>query len=291
MSNLDTYEHEAFARNIGILTSDEQARISEMTVVIVGLGGVGGIYATSLARLGFAKFRIADPDVFEVVNMNRQAGAFNSTAGKRKVDVMRDLLLDINPHAEVTTFPLGMTDGNAKTILEGADFALDGIDFFAIGARRLFFRTARLLNIPAITAGPIGFGSAMLLFLPKTMSFDDYFDLHDGQGEEEMVLHFGIGICPALLQRAYFTPTKVNFGEHAAPSTVSGTLAAANFVTTELVRMIRGEKLYPAPSSIHFDPFVRRLRRVWMPMGNKNPIQRLKIWIVRRQSRKTQKGP
>lgn len=289
MSQIDTYSTEAFARNLGIISSEEQKQITQTTIVIVGLGGVGGIYATSLARLGFTKFRIADPDVFEVVNMNRQAGAFNSTAGKRKVDAISNLLYDINPHAEVTIFPEGMTEENAETILKGAHIALDGIDFFATAPRRLFFATARSLNIPVITAGPIGFGSSMLLFLPNTMSFDDYFDIHDGLSEEEKVLRFGIGVCPALLQRKYFKPDKVDLTARSAPSTISGTLAAANMVTTEVMRILRKEKLHPAPKSIQFDPHVRALRRVWMPMGNRNPIQRLKMWIVRRELQATQK--
>ena len=122
----------------------------------------------------------------------------------------------------------------------------------------------------------------MMVFLPDSMSFDSYFDIHYGQSEHEMILRFGIGMCPALLHRKYFKISSVNLSGQSAPSTVSGTLACADMVSAEIIRLFRKEQIYPAPHSIQFDPYVRKLKRAWMPFGNRNPIQRIKLWYVRR---------
>ena len=65
----------AFSRNIGWVTEDEQQRLRRARVAVGGLGGVGGVHLLTLARLGIGAFSIADFDVFDIVNFNRQVGA------------------------------------------------------------------------------------------------------------------------------------------------------------------------------------------------------------------------
>jgi len=144
---------EAFTRNLGLVTADEQQRLRSSRVAIAGLGGVGGIDLVTLARLGIGRFTIADPDVFETRNTNRQYGATLSTQGRPKADVMRDIVLDINPEAEIRMFrdPLGAA--NADAFLEGCNVLVDGIDAFEIDLRRVLFRNARARGIYALGAG------------------------------------------------------------------------------------------------------------------------------------------
>ena len=110
LDNASTWSYdEAFVRNLGLVSADEQERLRKSRVAIVGLGGVGGIDLVALARLGVGRFTIADPDLFEIRNTNRQYGATLRSAGRPKADVMRDIVLDINPEADVRVFrdPLG----------------------------------------------------------------------------------------------------------------------------------------------------------------------------------------
>jgi len=79
---------EAFTRNIGLVTIEEQERLRDFTIAIPGMGGVGGANLISLVRQGFEKFKIADLDVYELKNFNRQYGARTDTLGKEKVVVM-----------------------------------------------------------------------------------------------------------------------------------------------------------------------------------------------------------
>lgn len=80
---------EAFCRNLGLISPTEQQRLRNSRVAIAGMGGVGGIDMVALARMGIGKFTIADPDVFEIRNSNRQYGAMRSTNGQAKAEVMR----------------------------------------------------------------------------------------------------------------------------------------------------------------------------------------------------------
>lgn len=276
------YFHEAFARNIGILTIEEQEKLRSATIAIAGLGGVGGAHAQGFARMGVGRFHLSDLDIFETVNINRQFGANRDTFGKPKVLMVRDQVLAINPYAETEIFEQGFSEANAEEFFRGVDLAIDGLDFFSIDARRMYFREARKRGIPVVTAAPIGFGSAAYIFTPEGMSFDEYFDLHDGLEKKEMLFRFAIGLAPAMLQRKYFRPTTIDFDDHAAPSIVSGILAAASIATTFGAQVLLGKPVQAAPHSIHFDPYALRYRHVYLPFGNRSLFRRLIREIARK---------
>ncbi len=282
MENENDFYTEAFSRNIGIITQKQQDKLKSSTVAIGGLGGGGGIHAYTFARLGVGNFHIADIDVFNVINVNRQIGATVENMGMRKTEGIKKMILSINPTANVTVFDEGVQEHNVDDFLKGVDIVVDGIDFFNIETRRMIFRKAREKGIYAITAGPIGYGSAVLVFSPKGITFDNYMDFKDGQTKNEKYLRFGLGITPTLLQTKYFDPDAVNWKEEKAPSLVIGTLLAANLIATEACKILFGqlERVHVAPSSLHFDPYLGKLKKAWFPFGNKNPIQRIKRIVI-----------
>src|SRR4029077_4334773 len=96
----DTYDL-SFSRNIGILTADEKQKLSQSTIAIAGLGGIGGSTLITLARMGVGTFRLADFDRFDYPNINRQYGARVDTKGQLKCDVLADEVRGINPRAEI----------------------------------------------------------------------------------------------------------------------------------------------------------------------------------------------
>lgn len=77
------------------------ALLSNATVMVVGIGGVGSNCVEALARGGIGSLVIIDDDVVQPSNINRQAIAFDSTVGRPKVEVMRDMIHDISPTASV----------------------------------------------------------------------------------------------------------------------------------------------------------------------------------------------
>ena len=67
------------------------------SVFVLGIGGVGGYVCEALARSGVGKLILVDPDVVDITNINRQIIALHSTVGKKKVEVMKERILDISP--------------------------------------------------------------------------------------------------------------------------------------------------------------------------------------------------
>src|SRR5512137_1181382 len=107
MSDAFSYD-QAFSRNIGWVTRPEQEALRHKRVAIAGMGGVGGVHLLTLARLGLGAFNIADFDLFDIANFNRQVGAAVSTIGKPKVEVLAAMAKDINPDLDIRVFPTGV---------------------------------------------------------------------------------------------------------------------------------------------------------------------------------------
>lgn len=272
----------AFSRNIGWVTVAEQQRLRGARVAIAGLGGVGGAHLLTLARLGVGKFNIADFDDFEVHNFNRQVGAFMSTLGRPKVEVLAEQARDINPQADVRTFDDGVTAANLDEFLRDVDVYVDGIDFFAIEARCMLFRTCYERGIPALTAAPLGMGVSFLYFKPGGMSFEQYFKV-DGRSQQEQYARFIAGLSPAMLQRNYLAvPEAVNFVEKRGPSTMMSCDLCAGVMGTSVLKVLlnRGA-LRAAPWAMQFDAYHQKLSFTWRPFGNANPLQRLMLMLIR----------
>jgi len=272
----------AFSRNIGWVTPEEQQVLRQTRVAIAGLGGVGGTHALTLARLGVGKFCIADFDSFEVHNFNRQVGASVVTLGQPKAEVLARMVLEINPEADVRVFKEGVTSENIGDFLRGVDVYVDGIDFFAMEARRLLFNACERLAIPALTAAPLGMGVSFLYFKPGAMRFEDYFRF-EGVSVQEQYARFIAGLSPAMLQRSYMVvPGAVNFAQRQGPSTMMACELCAGVMATSVLKVVlkRGG-LRAAPWAMQFDAYRQQLRFTWRPLGNANPLQRLMLMFIR----------
>lgn len=272
----------AFSRNIGWVTEEEQAKLRNARVAIAGMGGVGGKYVETLARLGIGKLVIADFDEFDLHNMNRQAGAFMSTMGQSKLEVMSRIARDINPEMEIRAFPHGVNAENVDEFLEGVDIYADALDVFALDIRRMVFAKCQQKRIPALTAAPLGMGTAFLYFDPAGMSFEDYFKL-EGQEKDEQLARFIVGLSPAMLNRSYLVdPQSVNFGERRGPSTPMACALCGGVMGSAVLKLMLGRgKLRAAPWSMQFDAYRQKLTFNWRPWGNANPLQQLLLLFVR----------
>jgi molybdopterin/thiamine biosynthesis adenylyltransferase len=277
MSISFNYE-DAFSRNIGWVTPDEQQSLRNKRVAIAGGGGVGGVHLLTLARLGVSKFHIADFDRFDVPNFNRQVGAMMSTLDQPKADVLARMARDINPEIDIKIFPEGVNKQNLPEFLQDVDLYVDALDFFAFDARQQTFAKCAELGIPATTAAPLGMGAALLNFIPGKMTFEEYFQWGD-LPEVDKAVRFLIGLSPAALHRPYLViPSAINLAARRGPSTIMACQLCAGIVGTEALKILLGRgKVWAAPHGIHFDAFRNKLVRTWRPGGNKNPFHRFII--------------
>ena len=275
---------DAFSRNIGWVTRSEQDTLKAKRVAIAGMGGVGGVHLLTLVRMGIGAFTIADFDTFDVANFNRQVGASMSTVGRPKADVLAEMARDINPDVEIRIFPAGVTTENLPDFFQDADLYVDGLDFFAFEARRETFATCARLGVPAITAAPLGFGTALLNFLPGQMTFEEYFQWGD-LPENEMAVRFLLGLAPRGLHFPYLTDiSAVSLEERRGPSSIIGCQLCAGVAAGEALKiLLKRGKVMSAPHGMQFDSYRNKLIHTWRPGGNRHLMQRLAFRIAKRR--------
>ncbi|MBY0413890.1 MAG: ThiF family adenylyltransferase [Bdellovibrionales bacterium] len=282
-NRLSNFDYDlAFSRNLGWLTPEDQKLLSNKRIAIPGLGGVGGHHFQNLVRLGFQKFNLADPDIYELQNFNRQGNATIPNLGKKKLDAVREWGLSVNPNIEFKLFYEGVHLKNYEEFLEGVDLIVDGLDLFAMNERIELYELAHKKGIPVITAGPFGMGTSIMGFHPKKMSFNEYFDLdHKGLTTEGKIIRFLAGVTPSMMHQKYLrSPSHVDLFERRLPSLNIGCLAAGaalGSMAIESLLDIENTNIRWAPKGFHVDFNLQRSVRFWRPWGNKNPLQKLKI--------------
>ncbi len=133
-----------------MLLGKSMEQLKNASVIVFGIGGVGGYTAEALARSGIGKIALVDADVVSESNINRQIIALSSTVGRKKTEVMKERIFEINPNCEVTTFDLFYLPENADQIdLAAFDFVVDAID--TVSAKIELAVRATALNVPIIS--------------------------------------------------------------------------------------------------------------------------------------------
>ena len=176
-----------FKRNYGFFNEAEQQKIIESTVAIAGVGGDGFQLGEKLARIGVTKFIVADPEVFEVENINRVSGAKHSTLGKNKAEVFRDSVMDIQPEATVDIFTDGVNPDNVNEIVSRADLILDESELTKLELGTMIARHARENNKPVLVVLNIGFAAISTSFDPNgRMTFEKVMGIPKGMPLDEV---------------------------------------------------------------------------------------------------------
>ncbi len=275
---------EAFSRNLGVVSTDEHARLRNATVAIAGMGGVGGDYLVSLVRAGVGGFHLAEFDAFELANFNRQYGANMDTIGLRKLEVMVEQARAINPELRITTFEDGVNAGNVDAFLSGADLAVDAIDAFAVDMHPLLVDAASSRGLTTLAAVPLGLGAGVLAFGPRGMSYRDYFRIEKGMSDDEKIVQFILGFAPEMYHLKYLDPKSINLKARKGPSSVAGCKLCAGFITSQaLIALLHPEELRFVPWYTYLDARLNRLRHRRLWLGNRNPLQRLKSFVAKRR--------
>lgn len=117
-------------RSKQLLGEEKINSFATKTILVIGIGGVGGTALESLVRSGFKKFIIIDSDTVDISNLNRQILFSLSDVGKDKVLCAKEHLLKINPDLEIKTIKTMI--GNEpieKLISDKVDFIVDAIDY------------------------------------------------------------------------------------------------------------------------------------------------------------------
>lgn len=160
-----------FQRTKLLIGQENIEKLQNSHVIVFGIGGVGSYVVESLVRAGIGQISIVDFDVVDITNINRQIIALHSTIGKKKVNVMKERILDINPNIKAHTYD---TFISPETINEfdftKYDYVIDAID--NVTAKLLLIEKCKENNIPIIcslgTANKLDPSKLLLSDISKT---------------------------------------------------------------------------------------------------------------------------
>lgn len=188
---------ERVRRSFGIFDERQILKLHDSKIAVAGLG-LGGAVFLNLVRLGIEKFHIADPDVFERTNINRQRVAKESTLNQRKDQSTCDEALDINPDVKIRCFEEGVKTHNLDSFLQDIDCVVDIVDVFALPEKLALHHRARQLNIPVVSCATLGFSGSVVVFDENTPSFSDLTGMRSEDNFIDNLIKFIQFICPEV---------------------------------------------------------------------------------------------
>ena len=134
-----------------LLIGDKINELRNKTVLIVGIGGVGGYVTESMVRAGIGHLILVDFDTVDITNINRQLVALHSTIGRKKVDVYKERVLDINPDCIVDTFDIFYNEDTKEVIFNSKiDYVVDCCD--SLPSKVLLIKECNKRGIPIISS-------------------------------------------------------------------------------------------------------------------------------------------
>lgn len=142
---------ERFSRSSRILGKERMEKLKNSSVIVFGIGGVGGAVLEALVRGGVGTVAIVDKDTVDITNINRQIIATDNNIGEKKVDVAEKRALSINPNVNIEKYDLFYLPETANQIdLSKYDFIVDAID--NVTAKLELIQRANELNVPIISS-------------------------------------------------------------------------------------------------------------------------------------------
>jgi molybdopterin/thiamine biosynthesis adenylyltransferase len=259
---MDARSAAIFSRNLGILTPAGQDRLLGATIGIAGVGGVGGLLAERLIRLGVGRLKLTDPGTFEESNLNRQFGSSTSTLGQKKVEAVFAGIQDINPQARIDLSDSGITsESSAADFVRDCDLVIDEMDFGLFRESILLQRAARRRGVYYLFASAMAFGALMVVFDPHGCTLEEYDGLPpnvdvDDPAAIRVPMEKIAPIVPSYFRGAAADDIvqKILAGEMAGPTVSIGVGLAALLAANEAVNVLLHRREIPvAPRYTYVD--------------------------------------
>lgn len=160
---------ERYDRNFNTFSPEEQQTLRSSTVVIIGLGGLGGGVCEMLARVGIGKLILVDGDVFEVSNLNRQVLSEERLIGVPKAEAARDRVRAVNSEVEVIHRIEFMDEKNLYEQIRGSDVVMDCLD--SIDTRFKLQDAAKKAAVPIVSGAIAGVTGQVTTIFPEDKGY------------------------------------------------------------------------------------------------------------------------
>ncbi|MGB7918437.1 MAG: HesA/MoeB/ThiF family protein [Desulfobacterales bacterium] len=154
-----------YVRNRDILALEDQLKLANARVAVIGAGGLGGTVILLLARIGIGFLTVVDGDVFDETNLNRQALSDTANIGVAKAEEAAKKVREINPAVEVSVFRQKIKAANADSILAEVHVVVDALD--NIPDRMTIGSAAQKLGLPLVHGALAGFDGQVMTIFPE----------------------------------------------------------------------------------------------------------------------------
>ena len=189
---------ERYQRNLGVINPSEQLRLLKSKVAIIGAGGLGGMVLELLSRMGIGELIIADKDIIEDSNLNRQILSNEINLGQDKAEVAIRRIKEINSSVEITGHSVFIDSKNVKRIIEGADVVVDALDNLPV--RFMLQGACRELNIPLVHGAIAGFNGQLTTIFPQDKGLELIYGSNKNLPEHGSEVTLGAPtVTPALI--------------------------------------------------------------------------------------------
>ena len=170
-----------YDRNIGTITTEEQAMLAEKSVCVVGCGGLGGGVIENLTRMGIGEITMVDGDVFDESNLNRQMLSCEENLGKSKALEAAEQMSRINSELTFIAIEDLLNADNAEAIIEGCDAVVDALD--NPETRLILEAACEALNIPLVHGAISGWNGQVGVCMPGSRMMSMLYG--EGAGTDE----------------------------------------------------------------------------------------------------------
>jgi molybdopterin-synthase adenylyltransferase len=153
-----------YQRNMNALSPEENQRLKDFHVVVVGCGGLGGYIIEMLARLGIGALTVIDGDVFDETNLNRQLLSSEPNIGKPKVQAAVERIAQVNSLVKVNPIHGLLTAENGLAMISGTDLVFDALD--NVSSRLILETLCEKAGVPLVHGAIAGWFGQVAVVIP-----------------------------------------------------------------------------------------------------------------------------
>ena len=125
-------------------------KLEKSKVAVYGIGGVGSFVVEGLVRAGIGYIVLIDNDIVSISNLNRQIHASTQTIGKKKTEVMKERILNINPNLKVDTYMAQEIKDGEENLIDGSfSYIVDAVD--TVSTKIKLMEKANQVKVPILS--------------------------------------------------------------------------------------------------------------------------------------------
>jgi molybdopterin/thiamine biosynthesis adenylyltransferase len=181
-----------YLRNRDGISLQDQLKLAESRVAVVGAGGLGGTVIQLLGRIGIGRLTVVDCDVFDETNLNRQAFCTRDWVGRPKALAVQAQLKSINPAVEVHAHIVRLDSANGPEILTGSQVIVDALD--NVKDRLTLEALAKTLGVPLVHGALAGFEGQLMTVFPEDPGLKQIYGSGDDRGSAANRPEFLLGV-------------------------------------------------------------------------------------------------